>query len=106
VSEDKTTVNIRILGNEFLVSCGQGEVDDLMESARELNQRMQLAHDSGTVIGLDRIAVLAALNLTHENMRLQRQLDAAVLDGQDKVVDLTQRVRQAIDDATALRPDR
>ncbi|HHQ41921.1 MAG TPA: cell division protein ZapA, partial [Chromatiales bacterium] len=50
-----------------------GEREDLMASARHLDQLMREIRDSGKVIGLDRIAVMAALNMAHELLELRRE---------------------------------
>ncbi|MCE2425987.1 MAG: cell division protein ZapA, partial [Pseudomonadales bacterium] len=73
VSEAKVTVNIRILDNEFQVSCAENEVEDLKASAQDVDRRMREIRDAGGTLGLERIAVLAALNLSHDNLRRGRQ---------------------------------
>ncbi|MEJ2418472.1 MAG: cell division protein ZapA [Exilibacterium sp.] len=64
---DKTkTVIVNILDKDYQVACPANERDALLRSARELDRRMRTIRDSGNVIGLERIAVMAALNLCHE----------------------------------------
>ena len=72
----KTTIAVEILDHEYQVRCDEGEVNDLIASARQLDARMRDVHDGGKVFGLDRIAVIAALNIAHDNLRLRNQLDA------------------------------
>ncbi len=59
-------VSIRILEKEYQVACPAGEKADLMASAEMLNQKMREIRDSGKVVGLDRVAVMAALNIANE----------------------------------------
>ncbi len=59
-------VSIRILEKEYQVSCPAGEKADLLASAELLNQKMREIRDSGKVVGLDRVAVMAALNMANE----------------------------------------
>ncbi len=59
-------VSIRILEKEYQVSCPADEKADLVASAELLNQKMREIRDSGKVIGLDRVAVMAALNMANE----------------------------------------
>ena len=59
-------VSIRILEKEYQVSCPASEKADLMASAELLNEKMREIRDSGKVIGLDRGAVMAALNMANE----------------------------------------
>ncbi len=66
-------VTIKILEKEYQVSCPADERASLMASAELLNQRMREIRDSGKVVGLDRIAVMAALNLANEMIGTQTQ---------------------------------
>ncbi len=59
-------VSIRILEKEYQIACPAGEKSDLMASADLLNQKMREIRDSGKVVGLDRVAVMAALNMANE----------------------------------------
>ncbi len=61
-----TTMNVQILGKDYQVSCAEDEVEDLTASARYLDRKMAEIKDGGRVVGLDRIAVMAALNISHE----------------------------------------
>jgi cell division protein ZapA len=58
-----STVSIRILDKEYQVQCPPDQQDALLAAARDLDQRMREIRRSGNVIGLERIAVMAALNL-------------------------------------------
>ena len=67
--EASTQVNIKILEKEYQVSCPISERVALLNSAELLNAKMREIRDSGKVIGLDRIAVMAALNMANELLR-------------------------------------
>ena len=67
--ETPTQVNIKILEKEYQISCPISERAALLNSAELLNTRMREIRDSGKVIGLDRIAVMAALNMANELLR-------------------------------------
>lgn len=88
----KTTIAVEILDHEYQVRCDEIEVNDLIASAHHLDARMRDVHDAGKVFGLDRIAVIAALNIAHDNLRLRNQLEA--LNGD--VAKLTGRVEGAL----------
>jgi cell division protein ZapA len=66
-------VTVRILEKEYFVSCPQEERADLLDSAEYLNKKMREIRDTGKVVGADRIAVIAALNMANELLRLRRQ---------------------------------
>jgi cell division protein ZapA len=66
VNNPTIPVTVRILDKEYRVACEEGEQDELFASARFLDRRMREIRNSGKVIGTERIAVMAALNLAHE----------------------------------------
>ena len=71
--KESATVTVRILEKEYFVSCPQDERADLLDSAEYLNKKMREIRDTGKVVGADRIAVMAALNMANELLRLRRQ---------------------------------
>jgi cell division protein ZapA len=66
MSKDAGAIKVFILDKEYLVACPEDERDALNASAKFLNDRMTEIRGSGKVVGIDRIAVMAALNLAHE----------------------------------------
>ena len=70
-------VTISILGKELMVACPDNERESLSAAARYLDQRMRDIQDSGKVIGTERCAVMAALNLTNELLQLRQQFNGA-----------------------------
>ena len=64
-------VTIRILEKEYHVACPAEERPSLLAAAELLNGKMREIRDSGRVVGLDRIAVMAALNMANELQRAQ-----------------------------------
>jgi cell division protein ZapA len=71
VSEGYAQVTIRILEKEYQVACPASERADLLASAELLNKKMREIRDSGKVVGLDRVAVMAALNLANELIKAE-----------------------------------
>lgn len=71
MSEAFAQVTIRILEKEYQVACPASEKADLLASADMLNRKMREIRDSGKVVGLDRVAVMAALNLANELLKAQ-----------------------------------
>ncbi len=66
-------VTVRILEKEYQIACPAGEKANLVASAELLNSKMREIRDSGKVVGLDRVAVMAALNLADELLKTQGQ---------------------------------
>jgi cell division protein ZapA len=74
-------ISVKILEKEYQVSCPASERTDLLDSAEILNARMREIRDSGKVVGLDRIAVMAALNMANELLHAKardRELEGTV----------------------------
>ena len=59
-------INVKILEKEYQISCPAEERKSLVDSAELLNSKMREIRDSGKVVGLDRIAVMAALNIAND----------------------------------------
>ena len=67
MSADKA-MTISLLGREFRVGCPEGEEKQLLASVDYLNRKMKEVRDTGKVVGNERIAIMAALNIAHEYM--------------------------------------
>ncbi|WP_295879509.1 cell division protein ZapA [uncultured Thiohalocapsa sp.] len=76
MSDESIPVTVQILDKDYRIACAPGEEQGLMESARLLDKRMREVRQNGRVIGADRIAVMAGLNLIYELM--QRNAKAAL----------------------------
>ena len=66
-------VTILVLDKEYQVNCPPDQRDALRRAALELDQRMRVIRQSGNVIGLERIAIMAALNLSYDLLDTQQQ---------------------------------
>jgi cell division protein ZapA len=93
---DQARVSVRIMEKEYVVACPYDERSALLDAAEFLNIRMREIRDGGKVVGLDRIAVMAALNLAHEFLKV-RDHEARVDSGAgQKVRALRERVESAL----------
>ncbi|MFT2112376.1 cell division protein ZapA [Marinomonas sp. 2405UD68-3] len=63
---EKPTVSVNILGQEYKINCPKGHETDLNEAVEYLNQQMQEIRTSGNIIGTEKVAIIAALNITHD----------------------------------------
>ncbi|MBT5861598.1 MAG: cell division protein ZapA [Gammaproteobacteria bacterium] len=66
MTEKNAQVSVRILDKEYQVACPANERTNLLDSAEILNDKMREIYDSGRIVGLDRIAVMAALNMAND----------------------------------------
>jgi cell division protein ZapA len=72
MSKQNQGVALNILGKEYKIACAEHEKEDLLNSAEQLDQKMRKIRQSGKVSSADRVAVLAALNLTHELSQIKK----------------------------------
>jgi cell division protein ZapA len=90
MTENIAQVSIRILDKEYQVACPAEERTDLLDSAEILNNKMREIRDSGRIVGLDRIAVMAALNMAND--LIHAKVRDEKLEG-----DLSQRLKSMVD---------
>lgn len=98
---ESVTVSVQILGKPFQVSCGVDEAEQVTAAARLLDARMSEIHDTRKVLGFDRIAVMAALNIAHDYLASNADLTRVSGAAGDKVAELTDKVTQALAEAEA-----
>ena len=80
MSDDRITrVSVRVLDREYQVACPAEERSDLLDSAEYLDAKMREVRDTGKVVGLDRIAVISALNIANELIKMRH--GGGTLDG-------------------------
>jgi len=103
MSNATDSVNITILDKEYRIVCPPEEREILYRTAQYLDERMREIHQARKAIGTDRIAVLAALNITHDLLELrenQRQLDTNVTE---RLEMLAEEIDRVIEDCKNLK---
>lgn len=68
---EQVAVSIKIFDKEYKIACLEHEKESLLESARYLDAKMNDVKRTHKIIGADRIAVMAALNIANEYLRCQ-----------------------------------
>jgi cell division protein ZapA len=63
---NNVSLDVAIMGREFRVACPEDEREGLLQAVSHLDRKMREIRDSGKVIGLERIAIMAAINITHD----------------------------------------
>ena len=71
MSVDANGMQVTIMGREFRVACTPDERKELLEAVDYLNRKMQEIKDQGKVTGMDRVAIMAALNISHEFLTMR-----------------------------------
>lgn len=90
---DANRMTVVLLDKEYQVACKPEEREELQNAARELDSRMRNIRNNGTIIGLERIAIMVALNLCHE---LQKNGDSPDAGLANSLQSLSQKLDGAL----------
>jgi cell division protein ZapA len=79
MSDKVNTLDVSILDREFRVTCPDEERAELLDAVDYLDKKMREIRDAGKIASVERIAIMAALNIAHEllTMRLGSGFDMA-----------------------------
>ena len=95
--DESVPVSLKILGKDYKIACTVDEREDLLSSAQLLDEEMRELRDSGKVIGHDRIAVMAALNLAHELKQVQKQNELLSKGLGDRLAQLRDKIENILE---------
>ena len=95
-----TSLNVRILDKEYQVHSPANAQQALLNSAHLLDERMRDIRSSGRVIGTERIAVMAALNIAYELLQMRGGTDQGDMLTQERVRDIRERIDAVLQRAT------
>jgi len=96
VSNSVAHVSVKILDKEYEVACKAEERSALLDSAELLNSKMLEIRSSGKVTGVDRIAIMAALNMANELLQSRQQDDVLEGDVAMRLQAMRERVESAL----------
>jgi len=72
-NQETIPVTIKILEKEYKISCPQGEHESLLVSAKNVNDNMEKVRESGKALSADRVAVMAAINIAHDYVKISEK---------------------------------
>lgn len=102
MSADPKGLQISIMGREFRVACQENEQKGLLEAVGYLNRKMLEIRDHGKVIGIERIAIMAALNIAHEFLSTKVGGGFDIAEIKRRISDMEAVLDQAISDQSEL----
>ena len=98
MSDEVKPITVTIFDKDYVVGCKEDEREALFASVQFLNRKMVEQRDNGKVIGSERIAVMAALNIAHEYLEFRRNnesltsdIGAGISRMQNKIADALRR---------------
>jgi len=71
--KEKRSVKVSIMQREFTVACSDDETESLIEAAAYLDKQMREITEGSQILGLDRCAIMAGLNITHSLLQLEKK---------------------------------
>ncbi len=98
-AQANVTVTVNILGRDYQVSCPAHEREALERSARHLDEQMREIRSTGKIVGTERIAVMAALNIAHELLSLDQNQGEA----KKSIARLNERIDRVLGEVRQLR---
>lgn len=93
---ESNTLTVQIMDKEYCIACPSDQRSNLQSAARYLDGKMREIRSSGKVIGADRVAVMAALNIAHDLLHKQQHAEQQADAKQDQVRSLLNRVDNAL----------
>ena len=100
--KDNTQLTVRILSRDYQISCPEDEREALLASAEYLSRRMSNIQKKGKTLGMERIAVMTALNMARDLIDHEKRSQRSAVDG-----DVDERLAQLqLKIASALESDR
>ena len=96
MSAEVDTVNINILGREYQISCPPEEEEALRKSAKYLDKQMEKVKSRGSTLAYEKVAVMAALNISHELLLKTLQAEQTENASLEKVSKLQKKIEAAL----------
>jgi len=102
MNTESKPMRIHILDKEYLVACPDNEREALFASAELLTEKMKEIRDTGKIVGADRIAVMAALNMAHELLEQKYTRDEYQLTVSKRIRALQDKIDLALNSGNQL----
>ena len=96
MSKSRQGVSITLLDKEYVIGCSEDEKSELIASANYLNTKMIEQRDTGKVVGSEKIAVMAALNVTNEYLRMSSQSKSEKEDYRINIRRISEKITKAL----------
>jgi cell division protein ZapA len=100
MSESPIQVTAKILEKEYNISCPPSERDALEASVKHVDEKMREIRGTGKVIGVERIAVMAAINIAHDMLKSQNQVQNIDMDVITRLDDLQAKIHDSLEKIT------
>jgi cell division protein ZapA len=92
---NNVSLDVAIMGREFRVACPEEEREGLLQAVAYLDRKMREIRDSGKVIGLERIAIMAAINITHDYLS-SKPIEPDMREHRQRIAQMAKLLDQAM----------
>ncbi len=89
-------LTIKLLGRRFTLRCPEGELEQLQQAADLLEQKLEHLQGEGARREFEQLALLAALNLSHDLLLEQKRTDAIIRSMESRIKTLQATVERAL----------
>ena len=96
---DEVTVTLSILDKQYQIACQTEEQADLISAAKYLDKQMREIRTNGKTVGLERIAVMAALNVSYELHRQLKTEDGPDFSSESSTEESFSKLKRKVDEA-------
>ena len=102
MSDKSTSVQVKILDKEYQINCPTTDQEALMKSAHYLDENMRKIKERGNIHGGEKIAVIAALNITHDMLKKNRLINESRHSNAQQIRGLEDKLEMALDSSRQL----
>ena len=102
MARDSKALDIYIMGREYRLACEESEQEALIQASQYLDLKMREIREQGKVIGIERIAVMAALNMAFEMLNRPAGLPVDIDAAQRRIETMEARIDEALRSQTGL----
>ena len=96
MNNNSKSISVKLLGKEYKINCPKGQEPELVDAALHLDQKMAEIRNHGRIYGLERIAIMAALNLSHELLTNSNSSSATAAEINQRLQQLHDKIDQAL----------
>jgi len=94
MNDDEPIVSVKILGRQYRIKCPTEQAQELEISAQRVDERMRKLRRSDNSSSTENIAIVAALNLGHELLSVQKQKDDYIHEMNQRIHSLQQKLEK------------
>jgi len=99
-TKQNNQTTVKLLGRDFQVKCPPDKIGELQQSARYLNEKMEEVANRGNILSIDRIAAIAALNITYELQQSQKQKNQYIDSINQRIHSIQEKIERSIEETT------